>query len=215
MSSHETAGNRCSSKVETFKEGDFKYGTAIDSSELRVLTLHSNPDHDARLECELRTYPRDDKRTRYEALSYCWGKPHPTAPVTINGSSLKIREILASALRHLRLQYETRHLWVDALCINQDDKEEKSKQVLRMGETYRKASSVIVWLGEESKEDQSKLGMEVVHVLGSPLEHLGLNQVRDSTVRLPRCIGKSGPASYLSGMYQLLQREWFTRLWVR
>ena len=85
----------------------------------------------------------------YEALAYSWGtstkartivaNDHPRIPVTDN---------LYGAVRRLRLRSETRTLWVDALCINQADRDEKGQQVGLMARIYQSASCVNIWLGE-------------------------------------------------------------------
>jgi len=82
------------------------------------------------------------------ALSYCWGDPAVTREILINGKSCQITKNLESALRHLRAKGYSR-LWVDAICINQEDKTEKSLQLLWMGSIYRRAKEVVAWVGEE------------------------------------------------------------------
>jgi hypothetical protein len=61
---------------------------------------------------------------------------------------------MANALRHLRETYIVCFLWVDALCINQYNLEEKAEQVRVMLSTFQKASRVVVWLGERSVAQQ-------------------------------------------------------------
>jgi hypothetical protein len=67
--------------------------------------------------------------------------------VYCNGEATAIRLELARALRRLRFPNSTRILWIDAICINQDDKEERSYQVPLMGSIYSLARRVVVWLG--------------------------------------------------------------------
>ena len=65
---------------------------------------------------------------------------------------LKVTESLLTALRNLRYAKESRRLWVDQLCINQGDTEERGAQVSIMGEIYNKATCTVVWLGVQSKD---------------------------------------------------------------
>src|SRR5271154_3222751 len=68
----------------------------------------------------------------YVALSYVWGDPARKKDLNIDGKVVRITESLDTALRHLRSfggNITSRPLWIDALCINQDDNDEKSCQV--------------------------------------------------------------------------------------
>ena len=195
----------------------FQYGDAIQGEQLRVLSLLPAATLNAHIECEMYTVLRDDN-SRYEALSYCWGNEEPKTQITVNKLSLEIRENLAYALRYLRLEHDRRFLWCDAVCINQSpavEFTEKNKQVGRMAETYRKASKVIVWLGEPSEDDRSTLAMKAIKSLGSQYQDQKLNKVHSQFLSLPPNIDGVGPQVYLPAIRKLLQREWFTRLWVR
>jgi hypothetical protein len=90
----------------------------------------------------------------YKALSYTWGSPskHELRTITINELPFLITPNLWQALHHLRSEWVPRKLWIDAICINQLDDEEKGLQIQRMREIYYKASLVIVWLGEATTE---------------------------------------------------------------
>lgn len=86
-------------------------------------------------------------RPRYEALSYTWGKPEEVSTIELNGYPVFIRQNLWSALANLRDTREERVLWIDAICINQADVEERNRQVRLMAYIYSRAKEVIVWLG--------------------------------------------------------------------
>ena len=83
---------------------------------------------------------------QYDALSYMWG-PEVMKPIEIYGTTYEIRENLWQAFLHLRLETETRVLWVDAICIDQESVEERNHQVAQMGKIYARAARVLVWLG--------------------------------------------------------------------
>jgi hypothetical protein len=89
----------------------------------------------------------------YEALSYVWGDDNDCPTMTLDRSSFPITKNLECALRHLRSKQSARVLWVDAICIDQNDHNERSKQVAMMGEIYNKAVAVCAWLGEASDAD--------------------------------------------------------------
>ena len=91
----------------------------------------------------------------YEALSYTWGRPNRHFPprfITLNGAKFEVGENLFHALRYMTFNSKDRVLWIDAICINQDDTSEKSHQVQQMGDIYRMASQVVVWLGLSTAE---------------------------------------------------------------
>jgi hypothetical protein len=91
------------------------------------------------------------EKPRYEALSYTWGGTQDQEYVHVNGKRFSIRQNLYRALQHFRHGTETRILWIDAICINQEDNGEKSWQVKLMADIYRRARRVLVWLGVMSE----------------------------------------------------------------
>jgi hypothetical protein len=97
-------------------------------------------------------YEVDIRRCTYEhliftALSYAWGSEEDPKQITLNGVVIALRRNLYDFLVHALRQGWTRQLWIDALCINQIDEAEKSKQVAMMGEIYSRSSRVLIWLG--------------------------------------------------------------------
>lgn len=91
----------------------------------------------------------------YEALSYVWGRKLARETISVNGVSLAVTENLLDALRHLRLADRKRVLWIDAICINQMDIDERNQQVRRMGDIYSRSLRVISWLGTEAEASRA------------------------------------------------------------
>ncbi|KAH6658526.1 heterokaryon incompatibility protein-domain-containing protein [Truncatella angustata] len=84
---------------------------------------------------------------RYEALSYVWGDNSKPRYIFCNGEELfPVTQNLYAALRSLRLPQQGRRLWIDAICINQADHEEKGAQIGLMDRVYQQASKVIAFL---------------------------------------------------------------------
>jgi Heterokaryon incompatibility protein (HET) len=83
----------------------------------------------------------------YEALSYVWGDPKVTRPISLDGREFPVTINLESALQSLRHEDRERVMWIDAICINQQDVQERNNQVQQMGEIYANAQNVVVWLG--------------------------------------------------------------------
>ncbi|KAH8807101.1 heterokaryon incompatibility protein-domain-containing protein [Xylogone sp. PMI_703] len=104
----------------------------------------------------------------YEALSYCWGDPSIRTSVKCNDGLLNVTINLKEALLHLRHRSEERVIWIDAICINQEDLQERAQQVGIMREIYETSSKVVVWLGKE--ENNSGLGIELCEKLNDFFE---------------------------------------------
>ncbi|KAG0646461.1 Heterokaryon incompatibility protein [Hyphodiscus hymeniophilus] len=84
----------------------------------------------------------------YKALSYAWGSPNVKRPILVNGCQHLVTVNLESALRRLRRIDIDITLWVDALCINQSDNTERTRQVQLMHDIFDFAEEAIVYLGE-------------------------------------------------------------------
>lgn len=118
-------------------------GTFIRLINLRPAALATDP-----IVCDIRP---SDLFERYTALSYSWatenGDDTPRHEIAISGMSKSIGTNLFVALTRLRLQDSPRLIWIDALCINQDDVPERNAQVRQMWEIYARAEEVVAWLG--------------------------------------------------------------------
>ena len=161
-----------------------------EENEIRLLTLHPGA-RDTPLKCALSqvslhlhyhyTYkewdndyeefshseepePCSDHHPSYEALSYEWGPKLPRCPIEINDQPKTISSNLSSALQRLRKPNQNRLLWVDALCINQEDNKERSSQVQCIAAIYQRAERVLIWLGEASED--SDLAIDTLNKLG-------------------------------------------------
>jgi Heterokaryon incompatibility protein (HET) len=90
-----------------------------------------------------------DQRPPFTALSYVWGtKSVPPKTISCGGSTVSATDNCYSALVHLRRKLSIFTIWVDAVCIDQDNADEKSQQIPLMGEIYSHAQTVYVWLRE-------------------------------------------------------------------
>jgi hypothetical protein len=83
----------------------------------------------------------------YNAISYAWGEPSGRHAITINGFRLLVHKNCFHALRQTRLHHPDDYAWLDAICINQLDLEEKSAQVAMMGAIYANAVLVLACIG--------------------------------------------------------------------
>ena len=191
--------------------GGFEYLDLIDGNSIRVVEIKPAKHFHSQIQCDLLSSPRSACRA-YEALSYCWGTADQGFEcIVVNRGECNVRRSLAAALRHLRLEDQTRRIWADAVCINQRCKQEKSKQVGQMDVTYGEAAKVLVWLGEELGE--SRIAMKAIEKIGSHYKGQTLNDVHSQELVLPEIEG-CGPEVHWPAIRELLQRKWFQRLWV-
>ncbi|CAG9986477.1 unnamed protein product [Clonostachys byssicola] len=117
------------------------------AGEIRVLKLSQSDNFAAPINCNLvHVQLRNDTIGEYEALSYVWDEPLFVHSITLNGKPHKITKNLELALRYLRSARRDRTLWVDALCVNQSDLTERSKQARLMKKIYSRSKAVLAWL---------------------------------------------------------------------
>jgi len=93
-----------------------------------------------------------DQPPEYEALSYTWGEPVFPERLHVGDAIINITANLARALLYFRRMEKPRALWIDAVCINQDNVQEKGQQVSIMGNIYRNAKRVMIWLDDTPSE---------------------------------------------------------------
>ncbi|KAJ3538231.1 hypothetical protein NM208_g6001 [Fusarium decemcellulare] len=128
---------------------------STDGPDFRLLILQPGSwDEDITCELEIATL---SKTKGFEALSYTWGDASDLRPITVNDISIRVTTNLHSALLYLRQPTQSRVLWIDALCINQADTQEKEHQVQRMGQIFSSATTVLAWLGPPSSDSDEAM----------------------------------------------------------
>lgn len=211
---------------------------ALQLNEIRVLGLDPGSGSDV-LSGSLIVTQHDPERSeipRYEALSYAWGDQADPDHITLRSSDIgsdvdndgssctfPIGRNLGAALRQLRQDADTRVLWCDSICIDQEDLEERAAQVRHMGAIFKYASRVIAWLGPA--DDHSRLAFRTLSEVAAYIDFTNWEQYYlNSIMRL-----KPDTAEQLLGgdtelprdrqqwqaLHALLSRPWFRRLWVR
>jgi len=171
----------------------------LSESSIRLLRLLPSGEDSNHLRCELFEYPlrHSEKSSHpYEALSYIWGSEKKPKSITVNDQNLQITQNLYTVLQRLQDHLCSRIIWIDAICINQANEEEKEKQIPLMAEIYAKARCVIVWLGEA--EDDGDRALEEIRLTGE---------------RVAGYLPNAEPLG--QAILKLLQRPWFRRIWVR
>lgn len=146
----------------------------------------------------------------YEALSYTWGSPGGNKTIICNGNSAQVSLNLFEGLQHIRQSSTKVLFWIDQLCINQLDLDERSSQVALMGDIYTRASRVVVWLGPGNTDSKVgiALALRILEVVGDR-HHYHLEPTNLKSLSLPPYKDKSWRSLGL-----FLQRPWFSRMWV-
>lgn len=138
----------------------------------------------------------------------------------VSRRTLAVTQNLATALRYLRYSDRQRVLWVDAICVDQGNLEERSQQVARMADIYALANRVLVWLGPESRD--SALALKSLRDVGSEVTvdwdlrtyrttSGGKSSESESTNDL---LTSQFDESIWTSIFSLLIRPWFGRLWI-
>ncbi|KAI6842847.1 hypothetical protein KC352_g13568 [Hortaea werneckii] len=146
----------------------------------------------------------------YDALSYTWGTGPRSKHILCNGKRMQVTETLLAALHRFRRPRHEVTLWIDQICICQERVKERNQQVQMMGDIFKGARKVIVWLGEDYED--SRAGMQLARQLCAVAKkpHVYSLDVGDlETHGLPKQGHKRWKA-----LAAILQRPWFWRTWV-
>jgi hypothetical protein len=175
--------------------------------------------------CEVSVWPRH-KAPDYTAVSYTWGDPNSITPIVLDETQKLVRTNCEYVLRQAFNYKSRRYYWVDALCINQDDLDEKAKQVIVMGDIFKAAKLVLCCIGEHA--DGSDGLFEVLRRRATSLRSM-FDENGSTYVKGSRRRSITGTVCYWSwsatGMRQdlatitsaavdLSQRAYFSRAWV-
>lgn len=199
-------------------------------NEIRVLELLLG-DKAAPILCHLR-HVEIEYYDEFEAVSYTWGNEQYSRSIRFKSGTLAITPSLEAALRvfrhpvpgalgwafeHVRRFFGsdswrhtlipgTSYLWIDAICINQEDLDERNRQIKVMGEIYRRAKRLLIWLGVES--NNSDVAMNFLSMAGETREmtdHIYVDWLRENAAQFQQIF---------ESIMALLSRPCFTRAWI-
>jgi hypothetical protein len=190
--------------------------------EIRLVLLNPGT-FDQPISCSLAyTSLYEPSKTAYEALSYCWGNARHRLDIsmTVPGPEglfvylLSVTAALHSAMKSLRPQIgPAKILWIDAICINQADLDERSSQVALMADLYRQANRVIVWLGEGN--ELTKNSIRTIRTISDRCEGSSWSDVSGSDLaRLHDPLMNNLGVSTFVDNWPLFESPWFRRTWV-
>lgn len=176
------------------------------------------------IECHLQTQSLMEN-VPFDALSYVWGDKGATKIVNCNGRHLEITCSLYEALDRLRSTQKSTsaRLWVDAVCINQQNHEERGQQVALMKQIYTQAQGVLIWLGQDHDKDTHLAFDLATNIADSCCRVLRINISDVSRVNVRQALDQVGAkiSANISqdpdkwrAIQHLYQRPWFQRIWV-
>ncbi|KAL8978226.1 MAG: hypothetical protein Q9205_006144 [Flavoplaca limonia] len=217
----------------------YKYSALPSSHSIRLIQLKpgvTNIWSDITLSLRITSL---NEAVEYDALSYTWGDPLPPFsrkdrsnwgmdavrryPINIDGYLLEVTANLIDALHALadtgtrKSAMKSQYIWIDSICINQEDPLERAAQVSIMGSIYEAAQNVVIWLGGEDEFTNDALAaMKALSVI--PRERHPEVKLADwynqGTV-LRRLGVQTNITPYMwLGLVAFLNRPWFSRVWV-
>ncbi|KAH7371305.1 heterokaryon incompatibility protein-domain-containing protein [Pyrenochaeta sp. MPI-SDFR-AT-0127] len=172
---------------------------------IRLITIQPSLGRTAPVDCTIAHAGLES--AQYSALSYTWGSPENKQDISLNGKPFWVTQNLFSALKDLRHTTESLTLWIDAICINQEDIDERTQQVKEMTSIYRKATRVYVWMGEAIENLDAAISL--------------LNWLKacmnSGDLRIGRLVGLIESNHRMEGweaLTELLRRPWWSRVWI-
>lgn len=200
----------------------WRYGARyrLDGCRKQIRLLVVSPgSYDTTVACEIKICSLfDEGHPTYEAVSYAWSHVKGEGVILISGECTIVPAAAEEALRHLRYLDRPRILWLDAICIDQENTEERNQQVALMHEIYKKTTRTVIWLG---KADELTVGaIDTIKLIynqmcaetdyGNKLREVLYGQAKIfqySTTALPE-------GCDFAALRIFFRRTWFGRLWV-
>lgn len=203
--------------MDTNNDRTYKHQPFNSKTQIRLLCLgedvFSSPSSNALRNFDLDSLPP------YVALSYVWGSPTPAAKLAFKaGGELNLTQNLADFLGTVpgdrrRAGKLISWIWIDALCIDQANIDERNEQVRQMHAIYTQAVEVLAWLGAASED--SDAAAEFVSLVANKLR--GFDS--DALSSVATVLAQPGFPQYgderWKGLLHLLCRPWFRRIWVQ
>ncbi|KAK4891059.1 hypothetical protein LTR27_010266 [Elasticomyces elasticus] len=190
--------------------------------EIRILVLYPSADNTTDIKCDVINFnvkfwsSMGAESFPYLALSYMWGDRNQLQAIWLGGRRKKVTLNLHRALKGLRDPTVPMLLWVDSLCIDQENAEERNQQVAMMDTVYSGAGAVLAWVGVEERSHLVQSAMVVLTNLEGLLESVAYYVGQDSSKQsswdswLASLTSGYGPQA---GMDNIFRTLYFTRVW--
>jgi hypothetical protein len=214
----------------------YKYTPLKSPRSIRVLHLHPAESYELPIRVSLFDFSLD-ACANFIALSYTWATEDGDSSLTkaigcaSDGLYINITPNCDAALRRIRAHSgkQGNLLWIDAICIDQNNVEEKNLQVPLMNNIYKQAERVLLWIGEASSIVDSEtsrpitdLGMEFINKFAQEIQerkkmeqNLDKGDCYQAVLNERQAIRqRKGNSPYVQGLWEILHRGWWKRVWV-
>lgn len=114
-------------------------------------------------------------------------------------------------LYYRRSTFGSKLLWIDTVCINQNDPDEKERELPLMLDIYRRAVRVLVWLGPPpGRMKETRIFRRLIHRIGLPI----LSAATSRTAVVQSLFREKDQKEAFFHLNQLFNHPWFKRIWV-
>ncbi|KAL8837301.1 MAG: hypothetical protein Q9170_002558 [Blastenia crenularia] len=192
----------------------YRYVPLREPTNIRLLKLLPGSG-DGGLRFTLEEVELDFTKQEYHAVSYAWGPAGLNRTIFSKEGCLEITRNLFDLLQQYILLGRDISLWVDAICINQNDYKERAQQILLMREIYSKSRRVFVWLGQEQPSD--KQAFEFIKDFVDKYK-ARVNRNLDNSDEMRKIseevtMSNAYDEVVCLSLTQLFSRSWFARAW--
>ena len=135
--------------------------------------------------------------------------------IRIDDGYLLVTEGVFAAVKNLRPEDQPLTIWIDQVCINQDDFDERSQQVMLMRDIYTRSQQVYIWLGECAELCEAAFGImpKILDCVECTLGYLDSNLVEEITARAKTRHMPEATEDVVSSLTVLYENSWFTGSW--
>ncbi|KAF2821744.1 heterokaryon incompatibility protein, partial [Ophiobolus disseminans] len=175
--------------------------------EIRLIELFPRTHHLSKARPACRMFHASlDEDPPFLALSYVWGDRKDGRIILVDKRPFRVTRNLFEAMMGFE-EAESMIVWIDAICINQMDDEEKGWQVGLMGDIYRQAFGVLAWLGAPA--DNSDTVIDYLNMLGERAEACGLHNGPQGCTSIWQAIATT--PSYMQDPAKIVLKSWLDR----
>ncbi|XP_014553941.1 hypothetical protein COCVIDRAFT_40077 [Bipolaris victoriae FI3] len=186
----------------------------------RFLRIHPTNIPESIISCQLFTTSLAEQPS-YKALSYEWGRKDITKYIIVNGIRVQVTHNLEAALRRIRKSDSEVILWVDAVCINQQDLDERNSQVAMMSKLYSKTTLTYAWLGEDDDGSAQRVFSLICSFVGDftkrveDIDHFAIKFAKDYIAQNLRDGKSTLGMSDVQDIGLVFSRSYWYRTWVQ